>query len=82
MATFPIVSNCNFASRDDSTGRAIHRARKAVEAGRVTDERLIEALENLEDVLTEHADSQYAEQMELCRAAEREVGAAWAAIKE
>jgi hypothetical protein len=75
--TYPIIANCNFETRDDERGRAIHAARKAAEAGLTTDADLLAALDALEETLTEHAESQYADGMEACRVAERGVESAW-----
>ncbi len=73
MNSYPITSNCNFESRDDARGRAVHAARKAVESGRITEDTLADALDRLEDVLSEYADSEYAHARELCRQAEADV---------
>lgn len=79
---YPITANCNFESRDDAEGKAIHAARKAVEAGRIKDANLIEAMDALEETLTDHADSGSRESVELCAKAEARVVAAYNAVKE
>ena len=59
MTDYPIVANCNFESRDDQDGKDIHEARKAIDAGLTDDVNLVEAMEELEEALTEHADRVY-----------------------
>lgn len=78
MSSWPIVRNCNFESRDDDDGRAIHAARKALDAGLVHDnEALAEAMDELESVLEEHAESESCLSVEACERAEAKVVAAW-----
>ena len=79
---YPITANCNFESRGDAAGQAIHNACKAVESGRVTSADLIEAMEFLEETLTDHADSGSTVSVELCAKAEAAVVAAYNAVKE
>lgn len=74
--SFPIIANCNFESRDDE-GKAIHKARKAMESGTCDWPTLFDALEDLEDTLYEHADSGDEKSVKLCASAERAVVAAW-----
>lgn len=76
-ATYPIIANCNFESRDDETGRAIHEIRKAIEAGLVDDESLAYAMDGLESTLEDHADSGSDRSVALCREAESDVLRAW-----
>lgn len=75
--SYPIIANCNFESRDDDEGRAIHEARKAAESGLTEDADLIEALESLEETLAEHAESGSEVSVKACEAAEAAVVAAW-----
>lgn len=81
MTTYPIIANCNFESRDDAEGKAIHAARKAVETGRCRDAALIEALDDLESVLTDHADGGSERAVRICNEAERVVVTAWTSAK-
>lgn len=75
---YPITANCNFESRDDAEGKAIHAARKTVDSGRCDCSAVIEALEDLEGVLTDHADSGSEESVRLCGDAEQAVASAYA----
>lgn len=77
---YRIIRNCNFESRDDEIGQAIHAARKAVEAQRTDDAELIDALDMLEETLAEHAESQHEAGMTACREAESQVSIEWAAV--
>lgn len=79
MASYPIINNCNFESRDDAAARAIHAARKAVESGRCDNSAVMESLDHLESVLTDHADDGGVESVQICRRAEAAVVAAWEA---
>jgi hypothetical protein len=72
MTKYGIIHNCNYESTDP-----ILRACKAVEAGHTGDLSLVAALDNLEDVLSEYAESQYVAGREACRRAERQVLDAW-----
>lgn len=74
---YPIMQNCNFESRNDATGQAVHAARQAAEADLTDDTALIEALESLEDVLEELADKTDTLSMRACDDAENVVAAAW-----
>lgn len=83
--SYPITRNCNFESRDDAEGKAIHAARKAVESGRCDWPCVIDAMDDLEDVLIQHADSGSEQSVRLCTEAERPVVdafAAWAASQD
>ena len=79
MTSYPIIANCNFETRDDAEGKAIHEARKAVESGLTDDADLLSALDALEAVLTEHADNGSVSSVALCDDAEQAVVAAWTA---
>ena len=52
-ASYPIIANCNYESADDTT---IHQIRLAVESGLTNDADLVEAMDHLEETLSEHAD--------------------------
>lgn len=80
--SYPIISNCNFESRDDDTGRAIHAAAEAARAGLIDDQDMIEALDALEEMLEEHAESQHVVGMEACNAAEHVAADRWAEIAD
>ena len=75
----PIVDNCNFESRDDETGKAVHAANKfariykniAAESG------LAAALDELEETLGRYADRYDAESAQRCASAEQGVAAAY-----
>lgn len=82
MNTYPIISNCNFESRDDARGKAIHAARLALEAGLSADSDLLDAMDSLEDTLAEHAESSDVDSVDACRAAEREVERAYLAVAD
>ena len=69
--TYGIIGNCNFESRADATGRAVHAAVRAVEHGRCNDGDLVSALDSLEATLEEHATSDYTASREACREAEQ-----------
>lgn len=75
--SFPIIANCNFESRDDEQGKAIYKAWKAAEAGLTDNEALFDALDELDTVLAEHADSDNVLSIEACREAEEAVVKAW-----
>jgi hypothetical protein len=77
MTTYLMIPNCNFESRDDDTGRAIHQARQAVESGLTDDASLVAALDALEETLRNHADDGCMDAVEACRDAEQAVAAAW-----
>jgi len=77
MTSYPITANCNFESRDDACGVAIHAAREAVESGLTDDTSLIESLDDLETVLMECADKDDVASRERCRGAECAVHACW-----
>lgn len=75
MATdYPIIANCNYESADDDT---IHRIRIAVDKGLTDDEALVEALDDLEETLEEHAESADMLSTQACERAEAAVLAAW-----
>lgn len=76
-ASYPIIRNCNFESRDDAEGKAIHAARKAVESGQCDWPSVIDAMEDLESVLLEHAESGSEKSMRLCNEAEQAVVDTW-----
>lgn len=71
-ATYPIIANCNFESRDDDTGRWVYAAAKAAKQGLVSDD-LLDALDALEETLTEYADDSHVAACTACRAAEERV---------
>lgn len=74
MNQYPIIANCNFESRDDTT---IHDIRLAIESGLTRDSNLIETMDTLESTLTEHAETNSVGAVEACDAAESNVLAAW-----
>lgn len=74
---FPIIANCNFESRDDARGKAIHAARKAAEAGLTDDAALLDALQSLEETLGEYAEKGDRQSIQECRAAESQVLRCW-----
>jgi ClpP class serine protease len=82
MTTYPIIANCNFSSRDDEQGKAIHAARQAVEAGLTDDAGLIDALGDLEDTLAEYAESDSVTAVQDCRYHEAAVLTAWNVVRE
>lgn len=71
---YPIIANCNYESADDTT---IHQIRKAVDNGLTDDADLLVALSALEETLSEHAESDSLASTRACKAAERDVLAAW-----
>jgi hypothetical protein len=73
MKTYAIIANCNFESRDDQQGQAIHAARKAIEAGLTHDAALIFSMDELEETLSEYAESDSANATACCRRAEANV---------
>ena len=77
MTTYPIIANCNFESRDDDDGKAIHAARLAVEARLVDDADLIGALDELESILEECGDKADVQSGDIMDSAERDVVDAW-----
>jgi len=74
VTAYPIIANCNYESADDTT---IHTIRKAVDAGLTENANLIEALDSLEETLTEHAESDSEVSVKACHNAEAAVLAAW-----
>lgn len=74
---YAIMANCNFESRDDACGKAIHAARKALESGLTDDAALTEAMDRLEETLGDFADESDVESVNKCRGAERAVEDAW-----
>ena len=81
MSSYPIISNCNFESRDDEQGIAVHKARLAAECGKVDDElELLVRLDDLESILHHHADKDDAESVTKCRDAEEDVYSAWTRV--
>lgn len=77
MHKYPIMANCNFESRDDDQGKAVHAARVAVEAGFTSHGVLVDALDALETTLAEYADQGDPVSVDICEAAEMAVVNAW-----
>ena len=83
MTTFNIISNCNFESRDDVHGLIIYRAMKAAEQNLVARiGSVATALQNLDEVLSEYAEQEDMQSIQLCEAAETEVVEAWGEIAD
>ena len=80
----PIIDNCNFESRDDETGKAVHSANKFARVNRKisADSGLTAALDDLEDTLGLYADRDDAESAQRCASAETAVAAAYLRAKE
>ena len=74
MTIYPIIKNCNFEA-----GSVIDDARCAVDDGLVDDGPLLEALDELERVLTADAEDERPAAEERCAVAEAAVEAAWTA---
>lgn len=75
----PIIDNCNFESRDDETGKAVHAANKFAQTNKkiAADSGLVEALDDLEETLGRYADRDDAESVQRCDSAEAGVAAAY-----
>jgi hypothetical protein len=74
MTDYPIIANCNYESAEDT---AIHEIRKAVDAGLTDDQNLLDAMDELESVLTRHAEDGGMIATQACAQAEAAVLAAW-----
>ncbi len=74
---YPIVANCNFESRDDATGKAVHCAREAIDATLTFDCDLIDAMQDLEKTLDEYGDKFDVVSQEYCEEAEQGVASVW-----
>jgi len=74
-----IIDNCNFESRDDETGKAVHAANRFARLHRkiAADSGLIAALDDLEETLGLYADRDDAESAQRCASAETDVAAAY-----
>ena len=76
---YPIIDNCNFESRDDETGKAVHAANKFARRNKniAAESGLTEALDDLEETLGRYADRDDAESAQRCASAETDVAAAY-----
>jgi hypothetical protein len=75
----PIIDNCNFESRDDETGKAVHAASRFARLHRkiAADSGLIAALDDLEETLGLCADRDDVESAQRCASAEADVAATY-----
>jgi hypothetical protein len=71
---YPIIANCNYESSEDT---AIHEIRIAIDRVLTTDQDLLDAMEALENTLSEYACDESVDAKEACADAERDVLAAW-----
>ncbi len=78
--SYPITENCNFESRDDAVGKAVHAAVRFAELrpSAAANSGLATALEELEETLAEWADVPTTRAADICSAAERAVADEWA----
>jgi hypothetical protein len=80
----PIIDNCNFESRDDEIGKAVHAANRFARLHRkiAADSGLIAALDDLEGTLGLYADRDDVESAQRCASTETAVAAAYLHAKE
>jgi len=73
---FPTIHNCNFSTRDDVRGGDVWSAIVDVFEQGCDDEEVLDALESLEETLTEHSESDSETSVKACEDAEESVQAA------
>ena len=81
MSDYPVTHNCNLSTREDETGRLVWQAVTMADAGKLDshdrdEQRVLDLLERLEEVLGDSAEDDSAEAGNTCRAAEEAVAKA------